>query len=137
MIKQLWINLPVKNVAVSKAFFTKLGFSFNSGHGETDTSACLIVDEKKTAIMLFEESQLKHFLMNDVTDTKTSNEVMISFSAETKEQIDEMAKKAEAAGANVFSKPAEIQGWMYGFAFADPDGHRWNMLYMDLSKMPK
>jgi len=137
MIKQLWINLPVKDVKASKAFFTKLGFAFNPGHGETDTSACLIVDEKKTAIMLFEENQLKDFLMNDVTNTKTSNEVMISFSAETKAQIDEMAKKAEAAGANVFSKPAEIQGWMYGFAFADLDGHRWNMLYMDMDKMPK
>ncbi|GEP51325.1 glyoxalase [Flavobacterium noncentrifugens] len=137
MIKQLWINLPVKNVSASKVFFTKLGFTFNSGHGDSETSACLIIDEKKTAIMLFEESQLKEFLMNAVTDTKTSNEVMISFSAESKEQIDEMAKKAEDAGASVFSKPADIQGWMYGFAFADLDGHRWNMLYMDMAKMPK
>jgi len=135
MIKELWINLPVKNVAASKAFFTALGFSFHPG--DTETSACLIVDEKKTAIMLFEESQLKTYLMNDITDTKTSNEVMISFSAESREQVDEMAKKAATSGANVFSKPEEIQGWMYGFAFADLDGHRWNMLYMDNSKMPK
>jgi len=137
MIKQLWINLPVKDVKVSKAFFVKLGFSFNPEYGDSDTSLCLIVDEKKTAVMLFEEKQFRQSTMNEITDTRTSNELIISFSAETREQVDEMAKKAEAAGANVFSKPEELQGWMYNFAFADPDGHRWNMLYMDMEKMPK
>ena len=137
MTKEIWINLPVKNVAVSKAFFTQLGFKFNTEHGDTTDSACMIVGEKNVAVMLFEESMLKGFLKNEITDTAKSNEMMLSFDAQSKEEIDEMAQKAEAAGANVFSQPAEIQGWMYGFAFADPDGHRWNMLYMDMGKMPK
>lgn len=137
MTREIWINLPVKNVAVSKAFFSQLGFKFNTQHGDTAESACMIVGEKNVAVMLFEENMLKKFLQNEITDTSKTNEVMLSFDAESKEEIDEMAKKAEAAGANVFSKPEEIQGWMYGFAFADPDGHRWNMLYMDMSKMPK
>jgi predicted lactoylglutathione lyase len=62
---------------------------------------------------------------------------LFSFDAESREEVDEMAKKVKAAGGTLYAEPAENQGWMYGFAFVDPDGHRWNMLYMDMSKMPK
>jgi len=61
---------------------------------------------------------------------------LISIDAESREEVDEWAKKVTAAGGNVFAQPAENQGWMYGCAFADLDGHRWNVLYMDMSKMP-
>ena len=63
--------------------------------------------------------------------------MMISFDAESREEVDEMARKVFEAGGNIFGEPAEIQGWMYGFAFTDLDGHRWNQLYMDFSKMPQ
>ena len=62
---------------------------------------------------------------------------MISFDAESPEEVDETARKVFDSGGKIFSEPAEIQGWMYGFAFADLDGHRWNQIYMDYSKMPK
>ena len=61
--------------------------------------------------------------------------MLISIDAETKEEVNEMATKVVNAGGNVFSKPSEIQGWMYGCAFADIDGHRWNILYMDINKL--
>ncbi|MDB5231935.1 MAG: extradiol dioxygenase [Chitinophagaceae bacterium] len=137
MTKELWINLPVKSVAKSKAFFGELGFSFNTKHGNSDTSASLLVGSKNIVVMLFEEPMFKGFVQNEISDTKQGNEVLLSFDAESVEEVDEMAKKAEAAGATIFGKPGWSQGWMYGFAFADPDGHRWNMLYMDMSKLPK
>ena len=65
------------------------------------------------------------------------SEVLISFDAESREEVDETARKVFEAGGTVFSKLAEIQGWMYGFAFADLDGHRWNMVFMDFSKLPQ
>lgn len=134
MSNELWINLPVKNVEKSKEFFSQLGFSFDTSYG-SPVCAGLQFGEHKFMIMLFEENTFKSFSKIDLTDTKQSSEVLFSFSAASPAEVDEMAKKVKAAGGNVFSEPTEIQGWMYGFAFTDLDGHRWNQLYMDKSKM--
>lgn len=72
-----------------------------------------------------------------MTDTKQSTEVLLSIDAESREEVDEMVKKAVKAGGIIFSEPQADQGWMYGAGFADLDGHRWNVLFMDTSKMPK
>ena len=88
-------------------------------------------------VMLFNEVTFKSFTQNQLTDTRTSTEVLFSIGAASKEDVNEIAKKAAAAGGTGFSEPAESQGWMYGCEFSDPDGHRWNSLYMDMSKMPK
>ena len=135
MAKELWINLPVKDVVKSKEFFSKIGFSLNIEHDNAEM-ACLQIGEKKNNVLLFAENTFKGFTKNALTDTNQSSEIIISFDAESREEVDELAKKVEKAGGTVFSKPAEIQGWMYGFAFADLDGHRWNQIYMDMSKMP-
>lgn len=135
MTKEIWINLPVKDVKRSKEFFTQIGFPLNTKHGNTDHSACLVVGSKNIVVMLFEENMFKGFTQNGLTNTGQSTEVLFSFDAESKEEVDEMAEKVKAAGGTIYSEPAENQGWMYGFAFIDPDGHRWNMLYMDMSKM--
>lgn len=87
--------------------------------------------------MLFEENQFASCIQNKVADPTVSLEILISIDAESKEEVDAFAKKVEEAGATVFAKPAENQSWMYGCGFADLDGHRWNMLYMDFSKVPK
>ncbi len=137
MTKELWINLPVKDVKRSKEFFTQLGFSFDTKYGNSDHSVGMVIGTKRIVVMLFEESRFKTVIQSNLTDTTKSSEVMFSFDAETQQEVDEMAKKVEAAGGNLFAKPSEIQGWMYGCAFTDPDGHRWNILYMDMNKMPK
>jgi predicted lactoylglutathione lyase len=136
MVKQIWLNLPVKNVEKSKAFFTEIGFSFNEQH-DTPSCTCMLVGENNFAVMLFEETQLEGFMQNKITDTSLSSEMLISIDAQSKEEVDEFAIKVQKAGGNVFAQPAEIQGWMYGCGFADLDGHRWNVLYMDMSKLPK
>jgi hypothetical protein len=87
--------------------------------------------------MLFEEQVFKSFTQHTVADTKQGNEVLFSIGAESREEVDEIAKKATEAGGIVFAKPGEKDGWLYGCGFADLDGHRWNILYMDMSKMPK
>jgi len=137
MAKELWINLPVKDVGKSKEFFTKIGFSPNAEHGDNDEMACVRLGEKKFNVLLFAENKFRDFTKNDLTDTGKSTETLISFDAENREEVDETARKVFEAGGSIFSEPAEIEGWMYGFAFADLDGHRWNQVYMDMSKMPK
>ena len=136
MTKDLWINLPVKDVKKSKEFFTKIGFTPEETHETVDMS-CVKVGEKNFAVLLFAEETLKSFSKNEISDTKAGSEMMISFDAESREEVDETARKVFEAGGTVFSEPGEIQGWMYGFAFIDLDGHRWNQLYMDFSKLPK
>jgi predicted lactoylglutathione lyase len=136
MTKQIWLNLPVKNVAKAKDFFWKIGFSFNQQH-DTPTSTCMLVGDGHFVVMLFEETLFESFSQNKITDTQSSSEILISIDAESREEVDELIEKVKTAGGNVFAPPAESQGWMYGAAFADLDGHRWNVLYMDLSKIPQ
>ncbi|TDO97737.1 VOC family protein [Flavobacterium sp. 245] len=134
MTKQIWLNLPVKDVAKAKDFFWKIGFSFNEQH-DTPSSTCMIVGEGHFVVMLFEESLFSTFSQNAVIDTNSGSEVLISIDAESKEEVNELAEKVKEAGGTVFAPPAESQGWMYGFGFADLDGHRWNVLFMDFSKL--
>jgi predicted lactoylglutathione lyase len=120
---------------MSKVFFNHIGFSFNDKFGNSDVSAGLLIGERNVIVMLFEESTFSTIAQNNVTNTWQSNEVLLSVDAESKYEVDEMARKAEEAGGTIFSPPAEHQGWMYSCGFADLDGHRWNVLYMDMSKM--
>ncbi len=136
MTKEIWLNLPVRDVNQSKEFFLKIGFTQNEKH-ESGDMVCFEVGEKKMTVLFFAEETFKDFTKTGIADTKAGSEVLISFDAESRDEVDETARKVFDAGGTVFSEPAEIQGWMYGFAFADPDGHRWNMLFMDFSKMPQ
>jgi predicted lactoylglutathione lyase len=133
MTKELWINLPVKDLRKSKAFFKEIGFSINDR--EMEDMVGMSVGEKEIAVMLCAEKRFKMFAQNNITDTGNSSEAMFSFDAESRDEVDEWAKKVEKAGGDVFAEPEEIQGWMYGCAFTDLDGHRWNVLYMDQNKM--
>jgi hypothetical protein len=72
MVKQLWINLPVKDVKKSKEFFTKLGFKFNEKFGGGPNSACLLMGEKEFVVMLFDEPTFKSFTGKEMTDTQKS-----------------------------------------------------------------
>ncbi len=137
MVKELWLNLPVKSIEQSIQFFTALGFEFNTNYGASSDSACLIIGTKKTAVMLVSEGMFQKINQMPITDATKTSSALYSFDVESREEIDELAVKVEKAGGILFGKPAENQGWMYGCAFTDLDGHRWNALYMDYSKMPK
>ena len=137
MTKEFWLSLPVKSLARSKEFFTSLGFSFTPGPGNTDTSAPLMIGNKNVVVMLFEEAFFKGCTNNEIADTSKVTEVLLSFDAESREEVDEIANKAVAAGGTLFGKPSEVQGWMYSCGFTDLDGHRWNVLYMDMNKVQK
>jgi predicted lactoylglutathione lyase len=136
MTKQIWLNLPVKDAMKSKEFFSKIGFSFIEERTSPD-SACMLVGESNFVVMLFAETMFQNFIQHPITDTKESSELLISIDAESREEVDTIAQKAKEAGGTVYAEPGENQGWMYGCGFSDLDGHRWNVLYMDFSKMPQ
>ncbi|MES2187078.1 MAG: VOC family protein [Pseudomonadota bacterium] len=136
MANNLWLNLPVQDLARSRAFFTELGFTFNDIHGRTDLLS-MTVGEPGVIVNLFPAAAFAQIAGAPVSDAPQTAEVLLSLGAGSREEVDTLTAKARAAGATVFGEPNEVQGWMYGCGFADLDGHRWNLLFMDLAKLPK
>ncbi|MFS0558679.1 VOC family protein [Brevibacillus sp. 179-C9.3 HS] len=132
MTKELWINLPVKDLEKSKSFFAALGFSFHPRHENSKDAAGLLIGEKNMLIMLFPEATFQSFTQNELADTKRGTEVLFSIDAKSREEVDALTKRVVEAGGTVFSEPREHGPGMYGAGFADLDGHRWNVLYMDV-----
>ena len=135
-VKSIWLNLPVNNVKKSKEFFKAIGFKLNPMHENTEDVASFLIGENNFVLMLFPNDVFKNFTQNEIADTKKGTEVLINIDAQSKIDVDEMATKVRIAGGRIFAEPGESQGWMYAFGFEDLDGHRWIMLYMDISKMP-
>lgn len=136
MIKSLWINLPVKDVAASKDFFSKLGFKDNNNYGNREDSASFLVGDNGLVLMLFEKSLYENFAGTRLSGEKSGAGVLFSFDAESPEEVDELAKKVLEAGGKLYAEPGYNDGWMYGCGFMDLDGQHWNILYMDMSKIP-
>lgn len=126
MKTKIWANLGVKNVEKSRAFYTKLGFEKNAGL-ESDELASFLFGEDNFVVHFFKEDSLKKGMKGELADLSKGNEVIFTISAETKEEVDDWAVKVKDAGGSVFSPPEGFQG-MYGCAFADPDGHKFNIL---------
>ncbi|PWS33087.1 VOC family protein [Pedobacter paludis] len=123
---QIWANLGVKDVKKTEAFYSKLGFKKNTGP-ESEELTSFLFGEKDFVIHFFKEDSLKNGMKGELADLKQGNEVMFSISAETEAEVNDWAVKVKEAGGNVFSQPESFQG-MYGCAFADPDGHKFNIL---------
>lgn len=130
MSTQIFVNLPVKNLKQSIEFFTQLGFQFNPQFTD-DTATCMIVSEN-IFVMLLTHEKFKTFTPNPICDAKQSTEVLVCLSAESREKIDEMVRKAIAAGGTTHSEPQD-HGFMYGHEFQDLDGHIWELVYMQPS----
>lgn len=137
MTKEIWVNLPVKNIDKAVSFFSALGFTKNERFPFSETMASFFIGEKKFIMMLFREDVLAGFSANKISDTTQGTEVLFSIDAESKAEVDEMLQKAEAAGGTIYAHGGEKDGWMYGGGFVDLDGHRWNLLHMDFSKRPQ
>ena len=137
MAQDIWLNLPVKALANSVKFFTKMGLARNPGPGNSENSASFTIGEKKVVLMLFSQEVFSGFTNNALSDTATGTEVLFSLGATSRDEVNDMANRTKAAGGTVFAEPRESNGFMYGCGFCDPDGHRWNVLFMDASKLPK
>ena len=134
MAKQIFVNMAVKDLKKSMAFFEKLGFAFNQQFTD-DNAGCLIIGENIYAMLLVEKF-FKTFTKKEICDATKSTEVLMGIDAESKEQVDEMVKKAVEAGGSLYADPQD-HGWMYQHSFADLDGHQREVLYMDESAAPK
>jgi predicted lactoylglutathione lyase len=134
MAKQIFVNLPIKDMERSKNFFTGLGFSFDPQF-TNDKGACMIIGPNIYAMLLV-ESFFQTFTKKEIIDSSKSTEVIIAISVESRAKVTEMVDTALKAGGSISSDPQDY-GWMYARSFQDPDGHIWEVLYTDPSGPPK
>ena len=134
MAKQIFVNLPVKDLNKTVEFFTKLGFRFNPQFTD-DNATCMIVSDN-IFVMLLVEKFFKTFTKKEICDAKKSTEVLIALSVESRKKVDEMINIALEAGGMEPRKPQD-HGWMYGRSFEDINGHQWEIIYMDESAAKK
>lgn len=127
---KIFVNLPVKDLKKSIDFFAKLGFTFNPQFTD-ETATCMIVSPENY-VMLLIEPKFKSFTPKPICDATKSTEVLIALSLENRQQVDDMVRKAVAAGGTTYSEPQD-HGIMYAHGFQDLDGHIWEVFFMEPS----
>lgn len=137
MTKEIWLNLPVKDIKKSTIFFEKIGFKINEHAPNNENMISFAIGEKNFIINLFEENIFKSFTAHELSGTNKGCEFLISMDAENEAEVDNVLKKAVDAGGTIYADGGWKDGWMYGGGFIDLDGHRWSLLHMDMNKMPK
>ena len=126
--RKIFVNLAVKDLQRTVAFFTELGFEFDPRFTD-EQATCMIVSEDAYVMLLVDE-RFKDFTRKPIADSTTETEVIVALSAESREEVDELADKALRAGGSPANDPMEL-GFMYGRSFHDPDGHLWELIWMD------
>lgn len=133
MATKIFINLPVKDLNKSISFFSQLGFNFNPQFTD-EKAGCMVISES-IFVMLLIEDYFQTFTKKQISDAKTTTEVLITLDTDSKEELKELVQKAVELGGITYNEPQD-HGWMYQHGFADLDGHQWELAYMDVSQMP-
>lgn len=133
MSRKVFVNLPVEDLRATTEFWKALGFEFNPQFSD-DNAACLVFSDDGYA-MLLTEPFFKSFTKKEIVDAATHTEAIICLSADSRDEVDELVSKAIAAGGQPANDPIEQDGFMYGSSFQDPDGHHWEVLWMDPAAM--
>jgi predicted lactoylglutathione lyase len=126
-MRMIFVTLPVDNLPASRAFFTALGFEFNSDFSDA-SCACMVVD-RNIFVMLLVRERFGHFVIGRIADATAGTEVITCLSAKSREEVDETVARAIAAGGRPWQPPVE-DGPMYGGSFQDLDGHVWELVHM-------
>jgi predicted lactoylglutathione lyase len=127
-MRMIFVNLPVKDLEASRRFFLSLGFTQNMQFSSDDT-ACIVIEENIIA-MLLAHSRFNDFITGEIADTSKGKEALICLSAGSRAEVDAFLQKALANGGSTWM-PAQDHGFMYGVSFQDPDGHVWEVMWMD------
>lgn len=133
MSRMIFINLPVANLKTSMSFYTALGFK-NNPQFTDDTAACMVWSESINA-MLMTHDKWRTFTARPIPPT-SSSEVMLAVSCASRDEVDAMNRAASENGGTADINPIQDLGFMYNRNLADPDGHVWEAMWMDMSAMP-
>ena len=133
MARMIFVNLPVTHLAASMAFYEALGFT-NNPQFTDDTAACMVWSEAIN-VMLLTHDKWRTFTSRPIPP-RTSSEVLLALSLESREAVDAMNEAAAAHGGTADINPTQDLGFMYNRNLADPDGHVWEAFWMDMSAVP-
>ena len=126
--KKIWSNLAVEDLERTTKFYTEIGFKPN---GKSQELTSFLVGEDDFIIHFFLKDILKSGIKGEIADLKYGNEVIFTLSADSKEEVNNWEKEVEKAGGTLISRAEEFGQGYYGFVFADPDGHKFNIFYME------
>lgn len=133
MARQIFINLPVKDLNRSVEFFTRLGYTFDAQFTD-ENATCMIIGENIFAMLLVED-YFRTFTDREIVDAHQRVEAIVALALDSREEVDQQVEKARAAGARIPREPQD-HGFMYQHSFQDPDGHLWEVFFMDMSAVP-
>lgn len=134
MSTKVFVNLPVKDLKKSMAFFKSLGFTFNPQF-TNDDAACMVISEHNYA-MLLTHKHFNRFVTKPISDARNATEVLIALGLESRAAVDDMVAKAVEAGGTE-PRPKQDHGFMVQRTFEDLDGHIWEPFWMDPSHVQK
>ncbi len=131
MPRMIFVNLPVADLDRATAFYEAIGAAKNPQFSDK-TGSCMVWSEA-IYVMLLTHEKYAQFTPKKIIDAKTSTEVMNALSADSREDVDALVGKAKAAGGRLDPTPQQEYGFMYGRSFEDPDGHIWEVAWMDVA----
>lgn len=135
MAKQLFVNLPVRDLAKAKAFYETIGAVDNPQFSD-HASACMVLSDT-LFVMLLTHEKWARFTSKPIADARQASEVMLALSADGREAVDAVVEAAGTSGGRADVNPRQDLGFMYSRSFEDTDGHVWEMVFMDMSQMPQ
>jgi hypothetical protein len=133
MFRQIFVNLPIQDMARSQAFFKALGLTFNPRF-TNEQGACLEIGENFYAMLLVQPF-FQGFVQKPICDAHQSTEVILALSVDSRAEVEAVVRQAVAAGATRIPAPKDY-GFMFQDGFADLDGHQWEVFWMDESAAP-
>ena len=131
----IFVNLPVTDLEKSKAFYEAVGAANNPAFTD-DTAACMVVEEGSIHVMLLTHEKWATFTSKKIPDAHTTAQVLLCVSADSRDAVDGQVDKAVKAGGKADPTPTQDYGFMYGRSFEDPDGHIWEVMWMDPTAIP-
>ena len=135
MAKMIFINLPVSDIKRATAFYEAVGALKNTQFSD-ETASCMVFSDTIHA-MLMTHDKYRHFTSKKIVDAKTSSQMLLCISADSRAEVDDIVGKAKAAGGELDPSPVDEYDFMYGRSFEDPDGHMWGVNWMDLEAAAK
>ncbi len=130
MPKMIFVNLPVSDLERATAFYEAVGAEKNAQFCD-GTASCMVFSDT-IHVMLLTHDKFRQFTPKEIADARATSEVLICISAESREAVDDMVDRAGSAGGAIDPGPKQDYGFMYGRSFEDPDGHIWEVMWMDV-----
>ena len=129
MARMIFVNVPVSDLQRSRGFLEALG-AVNEPRFTDETAACMTLSDS-IHVMLLTHDKFSQFTPRPIADAKAGSEVLLCLSSESRESVDSTLERAVAAGGTADPSPKQDYGVMYGRSVADPDGHIWEVMWMD------